>query len=206
MKCNQSRPGFGLVSPCSFPTTITITPRAPPLYSKRIANFHVYSAYITWPEQIEPWVVAVLVSIFVVGGDITCCALLNTVCYLKVALVNEELNLIYKFKLSHNAYVKDKGTIDYGTITGWFKKSSAATTSLIKHNQVGFKPWILRPCSSYRSKSDERHSEKISQARYLNVLIVTFTNSETKLSGNIKWFLMLQIRGKLFSLVFKLIV
>ena len=30
MKCNQSRPGFELVSPCPFPTTITITRRAPP--------------------------------------------------------------------------------------------------------------------------------------------------------------------------------
>ena len=29
MKCNQSRPGFELVSPCPFPTTITTTPRAP---------------------------------------------------------------------------------------------------------------------------------------------------------------------------------
>ena len=29
MKCNQSRPGFELESPCSFPTTITTTPRAP---------------------------------------------------------------------------------------------------------------------------------------------------------------------------------
>ena len=29
MKCNQSRPGFELVSPCSFPKTVTITPRAP---------------------------------------------------------------------------------------------------------------------------------------------------------------------------------
>ena len=28
MKCNQSRLGFELVSPCPFPTTITITPRA----------------------------------------------------------------------------------------------------------------------------------------------------------------------------------
>ena len=28
MKCNQSRPGFELVSPCPFPTTITIAPRA----------------------------------------------------------------------------------------------------------------------------------------------------------------------------------
>ena len=32
MKCNQSRPGFELVSPCPFPATITITPRAPPWY------------------------------------------------------------------------------------------------------------------------------------------------------------------------------
>ena len=31
MKCNQSRPGFELESPCSFPTTITTTPREPPL-------------------------------------------------------------------------------------------------------------------------------------------------------------------------------
>ena len=30
MKCNHSRPGFELVSPCPFPTTITTTPRAPP--------------------------------------------------------------------------------------------------------------------------------------------------------------------------------
>ena len=30
MKCNEFRPGFELVSQSSFPTTITITPRAPP--------------------------------------------------------------------------------------------------------------------------------------------------------------------------------
>ena len=30
MKCYQSHPGFELVSPCPFPTTIAITPRAPP--------------------------------------------------------------------------------------------------------------------------------------------------------------------------------
>ena len=29
MKCNQSRPGFELVSPCPFSTTVTITPRTP---------------------------------------------------------------------------------------------------------------------------------------------------------------------------------
>ena len=30
VKCNQSRPGFELVSPCSFPKTVTIKPRASP--------------------------------------------------------------------------------------------------------------------------------------------------------------------------------
>ena len=31
MKCNQSSPGIELVSPCPYPVTITITPRAPQL-------------------------------------------------------------------------------------------------------------------------------------------------------------------------------
>ena len=34
MKCNRSRPGFELVSPCPFPTTITITPRALPVSAR----------------------------------------------------------------------------------------------------------------------------------------------------------------------------
>ena len=33
MKCNQSRPGFELVSPSPFPTTITITPWTPPFWA-----------------------------------------------------------------------------------------------------------------------------------------------------------------------------
>ena len=43
MKCNEFRPGFELVSPCSFPTTITITPRAPP---------SVFLQWITFPSQL----------------------------------------------------------------------------------------------------------------------------------------------------------
>ena len=44
MKCNQSRPGFELVSPCSFSTTITITPRAPPhhCYRDRVKKFFLF--------------------------------------------------------------------------------------------------------------------------------------------------------------------
>ena len=36
MKCPQSRPGFELVSPSPFPTTITVTPGAPPLHFQTI--------------------------------------------------------------------------------------------------------------------------------------------------------------------------
>ena len=35
-KCNQSRPGFEVMSLYSFPTTITITPRAPPFISSMV--------------------------------------------------------------------------------------------------------------------------------------------------------------------------
>ena len=43
MKCNQSRLGFKLVSPCPFPTTITTTPRAPPLYTNALRKGIVLS-------------------------------------------------------------------------------------------------------------------------------------------------------------------
>ena len=42
MKCNQSRPRFELVSPCPFPTTITITPRATPSAHSNLSNVEVY--------------------------------------------------------------------------------------------------------------------------------------------------------------------
>ena len=41
MKCNQYRPGFELVSPCSFPTATTTTPRAPPNYVIKL-SFSLY--------------------------------------------------------------------------------------------------------------------------------------------------------------------
>ena len=56
MKCNQSRPGFELESPCSFPTTITTTPRAPPLrvslgnpFIPSCATWKQRASYITIP-------------------------------------------------------------------------------------------------------------------------------------------------------------
>ena len=41
MKCNQSGPGFELVSPCPYPAMITITPQAPPLV---IVTLYVHSS------------------------------------------------------------------------------------------------------------------------------------------------------------------
>ena len=41
MKCNQSGPGFELVSPCPYPATITITPRAPSIIIQWIEIWRV---------------------------------------------------------------------------------------------------------------------------------------------------------------------
>ena len=47
MKCHQSRSGFELVSPCPFPTTITVTPRAPPVTIYNMNNLPFqYTYYI----------------------------------------------------------------------------------------------------------------------------------------------------------------
>ena len=48
MKCNQSCPVFEFVSLCPFPTTITITPRAPPVVSKFILIFSVTKRCCTY--------------------------------------------------------------------------------------------------------------------------------------------------------------
>ena len=61
MKCNQPRPGFELVLPYPFPTTINITPRAPPsrfvwsvltLRSQRIVCVFEYSNICLWGPSV----------------------------------------------------------------------------------------------------------------------------------------------------------
>ena len=47
MKCNHSRPGFELESLCPFPTTITITPQAPPQWQWNVINL-VIILWIIW--------------------------------------------------------------------------------------------------------------------------------------------------------------
>ena len=42
MRYNQPRPGFEFVSPCPFPTTITITPRA---YQSQSNTIHIHMQY-----------------------------------------------------------------------------------------------------------------------------------------------------------------
>ena len=56
MKCNQSRIGFELVSPCPFPTTITTTPRAPPKWRNSYRRW--FPKEIIWRLQVQPWLQA----------------------------------------------------------------------------------------------------------------------------------------------------
>ena len=53
MKCNQPRPGFELESPCSFPTTITITPRAPSLWWYQYSYTHTISIICSTADAIS---------------------------------------------------------------------------------------------------------------------------------------------------------
>ena len=68
MKCNQSRPGFKIMSPCLFPTMITITWLAPfNLY--RCGPYspisHILSPHFTWLHFSHSDVSLVLPSLFV---------------------------------------------------------------------------------------------------------------------------------------------
>ena len=61
-----------------------------------------------WPKQIKPWKVLTVVSISVVVGALTCCALLHSVCDMKTTKLNIQCCLIKqlrlcKFELGHNA-------------------------------------------------------------------------------------------------------
>ena len=55
MKCSQPRPGFELVSPCPFPTTITITPRAPPKIQVLVSLciFFYFHSMVCWDGKIH---------------------------------------------------------------------------------------------------------------------------------------------------------
>ena len=85
MKCNQYRPGFELVSPCPFPTTITITPRAPLSFNKKkeIAIWYILVSadqrvkikeikkikYLNFAKELKKlWNMKVTAIVIIVGG------------------------------------------------------------------------------------------------------------------------------------------
>ena len=81
-----------------------------------------------WLKQFKLWKIPTMVVCVQMH-----CALLHSVCYLKVAQVDMQCSLIselilYKFKLSNNAMeatIKthcEKGSVDHCTGTKWFKK------------------------------------------------------------------------------------
>ena len=64
MKCNQPRPGFELMSPCPFPTTITITPWAPPFTYWHINSLWVDNAK-TWFDNVNIWFICKGLVLFI---------------------------------------------------------------------------------------------------------------------------------------------
>ena len=68
--------------------------------------------------------VQAVVGNIVVGGALTCCALLHSICDLKAAQMNGEFSL-YEFEQDHNTIeviknvscVKGEGTVDHSTVT-----------------------------------------------------------------------------------------
>ena len=93
MKCNQSHPGFELVSPCPFPTTITITPRA--LYNNhknwlahKYLNRNTHSWLLKFLEV--PCVpLSVMIQNIIVSG---CNLFLMRICQIKVLSLSVNLN------------------------------------------------------------------------------------------------------------------
>ena len=89
MKCNQSRPGFELVSPCPFPLTNTITPRAPPnkwqllLHWVTIFNWGVMLTRVKkYLGNNILWLNFVLITILIVSIAKMMCSLLLLYIYL----------------------------------------------------------------------------------------------------------------------------
>ena len=64
---------------------------------KRVAIFWcvlVCGVYIIWPNQFKPWKVPTVVGSIVVVGALTCCALLHSMCDLKVTQMNMQHSII----------------------------------------------------------------------------------------------------------------
>ena len=99
--------------------------------------------HITWPKQFKPWEVAVVVGCIIVVGALIYCALLHSLCDLKVEQMNMKCNLIqkfilYKFQLVHNTTemtkniccVKGEGKVDHSTVNRGLKKFRSSSKNI----------------------------------------------------------------------------
>ena len=68
MKCNQSHPGFELVSLCPFPTKITITPRTPPhLFDNHLRMFNMFIVFLLYETLSKISKNPILISCFLIS-------------------------------------------------------------------------------------------------------------------------------------------
>ena len=129
------------------------------------------SAYITWLKQFRPrFIPAVLCSIVVVC-TLTCCAMLPSVCALKAAHTNVQLNLIrelrlYVFETGHNN-VKATKTIY------WAKRDNAVDQSAVTR-------WLNKVHSSCKNFDNQTRSGRLKTLGFKNVLQAVVANSASQ--------------------------
>ena len=99
MKCNKSGPVFELVSPCPFPTTITITPRAPPFVSRG------YWHYPTSPDHC--WSKRNINKNFVLLFGITSAAVILLSCGILIKITPKIMeNIFYTIIMNYICYLQ----------------------------------------------------------------------------------------------------
>ena len=120
--------------------------------------------------------VQVMIDCIVVVGVLRCCALLHSVCDLKLAQMNEHCNLIQELILykGHNlsettkniCCMKSEGTVDNSTVTRWFKK-------------------FYLSCKNVNNQARSKRSKTVNSKTVLQVIEVnpvTITQRESSIS------------------------
>ena len=122
-----------------------------------------------------------MVGSIVVIGVLKLCALLHSVCYLKVELMNVQRSLIREIihkdlKLGYNVreathcFVKDERAVDYGMIIRWFEKFRKGCKRLDDMKKSGKAKKRGFRGRDPRGKSVVNHSERIRRTQPVKLL------------------------------------
>ena len=104
MKCNQSRSEFELVSPCPFPTRITITPRAPKVSS---CPDYIFEIHHLWQSGFSRVYSSSICSSSVESEIIKICQSSHKIYSNNILNVQESTRIL-------NTYAKKSGNLFHG--------------------------------------------------------------------------------------------